>query len=64
VDDLCRFLSSQDPEQVKKIFLVHGEYAVQKAFCDKLELKGFRNVEVPAQHEAFESGAKAIKKAA
>jgi metallo-beta-lactamase family protein len=52
-DDLAQFLSSQDAEKVKAIFLVHGEQEVQKAFCDRLQLKGFNRVEVPSQHEAF-----------
>lgn len=53
-DELSRFLSSQDPALVKKIFLVHGEYEVQKAFAARLELKEFRNVEIPAQHQSFD----------
>jgi metallo-beta-lactamase family protein len=56
-DDLCRFISNQDPEMVKNIFLVHGEYEVQKTFCDRLELKGFKKPEVPNQHESFELSA-------
>ncbi len=31
-DNLLRFLSCQNPEQVKKLFLVHGEYEVQVEF--------------------------------
>jgi metallo-beta-lactamase family protein len=53
-DDLSRFISNQDPEKVKMIFLVHGEYEVQKAFCDRLSLKEFRNVEIPAMHQQFD----------
>ena len=52
-DDLTQFLSSQQAEKVKAIFLVHGEQDVQKAFCDRLQLKGFNRVEVPNQHEEF-----------
>ena len=29
-EDLLHFISSQDPEKVKSIFLVHGEYEVQQ----------------------------------
>ncbi len=50
-DDLLQFLSSQDPEKVKAIFLVHGEYKVQKGFQSRLENKGFRNVTIPNLHE-------------
>lgn len=53
-DDLLRFLSSQDPEKIKCIFLVHGEYATQKAFTDRLGIKGFKNVEVPEQHQQYD----------
>ncbi|HEV7620335.1 MAG TPA: MBL fold metallo-hydrolase, partial [Flavisolibacter sp.] len=53
-DDLCRFISSQDTDKVKGIFLVHGEYNVQKTFSAKLELKGFTNIEVPGHHQDFE----------
>jgi metallo-beta-lactamase family protein len=62
-DDLCRFISNQDPSQVRQIFLVHGEYAVQKSFSDRLDLKGFKKVEIPAQHENIELG-RALKEQA
>ncbi|HEU4472300.1 MAG TPA: MBL fold metallo-hydrolase [Flavisolibacter sp.] len=55
-DDLCRFIGNQDPEKVRSIFLVHGEYEVQKAFADRLHLKGFEKVEIPSQHEQIETG--------
>jgi metallo-beta-lactamase family protein len=53
-DDLCRYLSSQDPEKVKAIFLVHGEYNVQQAFSARLEVKGFKSVQIPARHQSLE----------
>jgi metallo-beta-lactamase family protein len=49
-EDLSQFLSSQDPRQVKKLFIVHGEYEVQKAFRDRLIKKGFNDVEIPELH--------------
>lgn len=52
-DDLTQFLSNQNPQRVKGVFLVHGEHEVQKAFCERLKLKGFERVEVPAPHEEF-----------
>jgi metallo-beta-lactamase family protein len=39
---------------VKKVFLVHGEYEVQKAFVDRLGLKGFKSVEIPEQHQQYQ----------
>lgn len=52
-DDLVQFLSCQDAEKVKGIFLVHGEYDVQKRFTNRLEIKGFKNVEIPTQHQHY-----------
>ena len=49
-DDLCKFLSCQQPAEVKKLFLVHGEYDVQQDFEARLEKKGF-DVEIPAMHQ-------------
>jgi metallo-beta-lactamase family protein len=54
-DELVQFLNGQDPEKVKMIYLVHGEYEVQKSFSARLELKGFKNVEIPAQHQQFDT---------
>ena len=49
-DDLCQFLACQDPKQVKRLFIVHGEYKVQTDFKDRLIRKGFVDVEVPEMH--------------
>lgn len=49
-DDLCQWLACQDPQQVKRLFLVHGEYDVQEAFKERLMRKGFKDVEVPEMH--------------
>ncbi len=56
MDDLCKFISCQEPETVKGIFLVHGEYAMQKDFAAKLERKGFANILIPGIHEVTELG--------
>ncbi len=50
-DDLAQFLGCQDPVQVEKLFLVHGEYDVQQDFRQKLIRKGFRDVQIPSRHE-------------
>jgi metallo-beta-lactamase family protein len=49
-EDLCQFLACQAPKQVKKLFLVHGEYEVQQAFKQRLINKGFADIEIPEQH--------------
>ena len=49
-EDLCQFLACQDAAQVKKLFLVHGEYDVQLDFRQRLIRKGFADVEIPELH--------------
>ncbi len=53
-EDLLRFVSCQDPQKVRQVFLVHGEYGVQQKFAVKLREKGFNSVAIPAQHEVVE----------
>lgn len=53
-EDLCNFLACQDTAQVKKLFLVHGEYEVQLDFKKRLNRKGFMDVEIPEQHSEVE----------
>lgn len=53
-EDLLHFLSCQNPKEVKKLFLVHGEYEVQQRFSDKVKEKGFAEVEIPYQHQRVE----------
>lgn len=55
-DDLCQFLSCQDPKLVKKLFLVHGEYDVQQDFRNRLIKKGFLDVEIPERHQEIGLG--------
>ena len=52
-NDLCQWLSCQDPRQVKKLFLVHGDYEAQQPFRDRLIKKGFADVEIPTLHQTF-----------
>ena len=49
-DDLSQFLACQDPKQVKRLFIVHGEYNVQQEFASRLVRKGFTDVEIPEMH--------------
>ncbi len=50
-EDLMQFLACQDPRQVQKLFLVHGEYNVQQDFKARLVRKGFTDVQIPDRHE-------------
>jgi metallo-beta-lactamase family protein len=49
-NDLCQWLACQNPKEVKKLFLVHGDYDVQLDFKNRLISKGFSDVEIPARH--------------
>jgi len=52
-EDLSQWLACQDPRQVKKVFLVHGQYEVQQNFKERLIRKGFADIEIPDQHSVF-----------
>jgi len=52
--EMADYLSCQDTSQVKKVFLVHGEYEAQSAFKNTLEKRGFRNIEIPTAGEVSE----------
>lgn len=52
--DLMKWISCQHPEEVRKIFLVHGEPESQLPFKDRLENMGFRHVVIPKRHQSFE----------
>ncbi len=53
-EDLSQWLACQDPRQVKRLFLVHGEYPVQQDFKARLVKKGFLDIEIPELH--YETG--------
>lgn len=49
-EDLSQWLACQDPQLVKRLFLVHGEYEVQIGFRSWLLKKGFKDIEIPSRH--------------
>jgi metallo-beta-lactamase family protein len=49
-EDLSQWLSCQDPQKVKHLFVVHGDYEVQQKFKPRLIGKGFLDVEIPELH--------------
>ncbi|TCZ68596.1 MBL fold metallo-hydrolase RNA specificity domain-containing protein [Flaviaesturariibacter aridisoli] len=53
-EDLMQWLHGQEPREVQKFFLVHGEYEVQQELKRRLVSKGFRDVQIPERH--FEVG--------
>jgi metallo-beta-lactamase family protein len=52
-EDLLHLLACQDPADVKTIFLVHGEYEVQRQFAGHLREKGFGQIEIPQLHSTW-----------
>lgn len=53
-EDLSQWLSCQNKQAVRKLFLVHGEYDEQQVFKRWLQKRGFADVEIPDHH--FETG--------
>jgi metallo-beta-lactamase family protein len=52
--EMISFLSCQNRSQIKKTFLVHGEYDVQQFFAEELKKEGFHDIEIPAAGDEFE----------
>lgn len=55
-EDMSQWLACQDPKQVRKLFLVHGEYEVQQKFSRRLQRKGFTDIIIPEQHQSVGLG--------
>ncbi len=55
-EDMSQWLACQNPRDVRKLFLVHGEYDVQINFRERLVHKGFLDVEIPHQHQEIGLG--------
>ena len=51
--DLCQYLACQDFQEIKQLFIVHGEPHVQVEFKNRLLKKGFRDIIIPKVHEEF-----------
>ena len=45
--EMAEYLECQFKDQLKGVFLVHGDYEAQVAYKEHLESKGFSNVEIP-----------------
>ena len=52
--EMLKFLNNQDRKQVKKIFLVHGEYERQQKLQAALQKEGFNPIEIPELGSEFE----------
>ncbi|AWV98665.1 MBL fold metallo-hydrolase RNA specificity domain-containing protein [Arcticibacterium luteifluviistationis] len=54
LEDLTYFAKQQNPEKLKKVFLVHGELESMLNFKTVLESEGFDNIQIPEKGEVFE----------
>ena len=52
--EMADFIGCQDASQVKKTFLVHGEYESSKFYANHIKERGFRNIEIPESGSEFE----------
>jgi len=52
--EMIGYLKCQNPNQVKKLFLVHGEPEVMVTFSHHLERDGWKNIIIPQRGESFE----------
>ncbi len=50
-EEMIEYLSCQNKEKVKQIFLVHGDYEVMLNFKEKLMSSGFQNIYIPEKGE-------------
>ncbi|HJZ41351.1 MAG TPA: MBL fold metallo-hydrolase [Bacteroidales bacterium] len=53
-NEMITFLQCQDKKNVKKLFLVHGEFAVQEFFSSKLTESGYEQIDIPELGEEVE----------
>lgn len=52
--EMADFIGCQDTSQVKKTFLVHGEYEAANFYANYIKERGFRNIEIPESGSEFE----------
>lgn len=52
--EMIDYLSCQNPEQLSRIFLVHGEYESQEFYREELKKKGFKNIDIPELGDVVE----------
>jgi metallo-beta-lactamase family protein len=51
---LLAFVKSQSPEQLKNVFLIHGELSSMQTFSNTLRDNGYANVTIPEYGQQFE----------
>jgi metallo-beta-lactamase family protein len=51
--EMIDFLSCQDKDKLKQVFIVHGEFEAQQAYKIKLEAEGYTNIKIPDVGDEF-----------
>lgn len=51
--EMIKYLRCQDPNKLKNIFLVHGDYDSQLAYKQHLQASGFRNIIIPDVEDKY-----------
>lgn len=51
--EILQFLTCQDPQQVEKVFIVHGEKESQENLKLELKKSNFKHIFIPNIHESF-----------
>ncbi len=52
--EMADFIGCQNAGEVKKTFLVHGEYEAAKFYANYIKERGFKNIEIPEAGSEFE----------
>jgi len=52
--EMSDYLECQQPDKIKKLFLVHGDEEARKHYLKILKKKGFNNIVLPAHQEEFD----------
>jgi len=52
--EMADFIGCQNTGEVKKTFLVHGEYESAKFYANYIKERGFKNIEIPEAGSEFE----------
>lgn len=52
-NELINYFNNFEMTQLRKTYLVHGEYESQQAFEKKLRSLGYKNIEIPEKGEVF-----------
>jgi metallo-beta-lactamase family protein len=52
--EMADFIGCQNAGEIKKTFLVHGEYESAKFYASYIKERGFKNIEIPESGSEFE----------